>query len=130
MQRRIKDGFSILLPAADVIRLFGERLKLSCIAAVPQAHCRPHLIINLLVQPDSDMPSVNETIYREAALESLQFGRSFPVSCRRYGRRTRFRVRSGSQNWTSQMHTTAARLSRCRWAHLRTSSHRHQGTRA
>ena len=29
MQRRIKDFFSILLPAADAIRLFGERLKLS-----------------------------------------------------------------------------------------------------
>ena len=38
MQRRIKYGFSILLPAAGAIRLFGEKLKLSHIAAMPQAH--------------------------------------------------------------------------------------------
>ena len=78
MQRRIKDGFSILLPAADAIRLFGEKLKLSCIAAVPQARRRPRLIINLSEQPDSDTPSVNETIDREAAPELLQFFRAFP----------------------------------------------------
>ena len=55
--------------AADAIRLFGERLKLSHIAAVTQAHLRPRLILNLLVQPDSDTPSVNDTTAREAALE-------------------------------------------------------------
>ena len=48
MHRRNKDGFSILLPAADAIQLFGERLKLSRIAAVPQAHFCPRLILNLL----------------------------------------------------------------------------------
>ena len=52
LRRRIKDGFSILLPAADSIQLFGERLKLSHITAVPQAHCRPCLILNLLEQTD------------------------------------------------------------------------------
>ena len=67
MRRRIKDGFSILLLAADVIQMFGERLKISCIAAVPQAHRRLHLILNLLAQMDSDTPSVNETTDREAA---------------------------------------------------------------
>ena len=78
MQRRIKDGFSILLPAADVIQLFGARLELSRIAAVPQAHCSPRLILNLSAQPDSDTPSFNKTTNREAALESLQFSWSFP----------------------------------------------------
>ena len=71
MQRRIKDGFSILLPAADAIQLFGERLKLSRIAAAPQAHRRLRLILNLSAQPDSDTPSVNETTNREAVPESL-----------------------------------------------------------
>ena len=52
LRRRIKDGFSILLPAADTMRLFGKRLELSRIAALPQAHCRPRLILNLLAQPD------------------------------------------------------------------------------
>ena len=78
LRRRIKDGFSILLPAADAIQLFGERLKLSCIAALPQAHRRLCLILNLSEQPDSDTFSVNETTEREATLESLQFGRASP----------------------------------------------------
>ena len=87
-----------LLPVADAMRLFGERRKLSHITAVPQAHRRLRLILNLSAQPDLDTLSVNETTDREAALESLQFGRAFPVSYRRYGRRTRSRVRSGCQN--------------------------------
>ena len=78
MQRSIKDGFSTLFPTADTIRLFGERLKLSRIAAVPQANFRLRLILNLSAQPDSDMPSVNDTTNREAAPELLQFGWAFP----------------------------------------------------
>ena len=71
MQRRIKDGFSILLLAADDIQLFEERLKLSCIAAVSQAHRRPRLILNLMTHLDSDTLSVNETTDRNSAPESL-----------------------------------------------------------
>ena len=76
MQRRINDGFRILLPSAYTIRLFEEKLKLSCIAVVPQAHRSPCLILNLLEQPDSDTPSVNDTTNRETTPESLQFGRA------------------------------------------------------
>ena len=82
MQQRIKDGFSILLPAEYAIRLCGERLKLYRMAAVPQAHRCPRLILNLFAQPDSDTPSVNETTNREAAPESLQFGWAFPCILR------------------------------------------------
>ena len=78
LRRRIKDGFSILLPAADAMRLFGEKLKLSRIAAVPQSHRCPRLILDLSAQPDSNTLSVNETTDREAAPESLQFCRDFP----------------------------------------------------
>ena len=46
--------------------------------AVPQAHCHLRLNLNLLAQPDSYTPSINKTIDREAAPESLHFGRSFP----------------------------------------------------
>ena len=67
MQQRIKHGFSILLSAADAISLFGEKLKISRIAAVPQANLRPRLILNLPEQPDSDMPRINKTTDREAA---------------------------------------------------------------
>ena len=58
--------------------MFGERLNLSRILAVPQAHRRRHLILNLLAQPDSDAPSVNDTTDREAEPEFLQFGWAFP----------------------------------------------------
>ena len=78
MQRRTKYGFSILLPETDAIRLFGERLKISLIAVVTQAHLRLGLILNLLAQQDSGTPIVNETTNREAALELLQFGRASP----------------------------------------------------
>ena len=77
LRRRIKDGFSILLLAADAMQLFGERLKFSRIAAVPQAHRRLRLILNLSTQPGSKTLSVNETTNREAAPDSLKFGRAF-----------------------------------------------------
>ena len=64
MQRSIKDGFSILLPAADVIRLFGEKLKIYHIAAVPQTHFRPRLILNLPAQPGANTPIVKNTTNR------------------------------------------------------------------
>ena len=71
IQHRIKDDFIILLTAAYTIRLFGDNLKLSRIAAVPQTHFLLHLVLNLLAQSDSGTPSVNETTNREAAPESL-----------------------------------------------------------
>ena len=58
--------------------MFGEQLKLSRIAAVPQAQRRPRLILNLLTPPDKETPSVNDTTDREIAPESMQFGRAFP----------------------------------------------------
>ena len=47
--------------------LFGEKLKLSCIAAVPQAHFCPRMIHHMLEQPDSNTPIVNNTTDRKAA---------------------------------------------------------------
>ena len=34
IQHRVQYGFSILLPAEDTVRMFGEKLKLSHITAV------------------------------------------------------------------------------------------------
>ena len=78
MQRRINDGFIILLPAAVSVRLFGEKLKLSRIAAVPRSHCRRRLILNLLAKQDVGTPSLNNNTDMETAPGSLQFGRAFP----------------------------------------------------
>ena len=47
MHRRIKDGLIILLPEAYSVRMFGEKLKLSSIAEVPQSHLCPRLILDL-----------------------------------------------------------------------------------
>ena len=60
------------------MRVFGDKLKLSHITAVPQAHLRPRLIINLSDQPDKETPSVNSTKERNIALKSMQFEISFP----------------------------------------------------
>ena len=78
MQHHVQDGFSILLPAADASALFGDKLKLSRIAAVPQDHQRPRLILNLMEQPHEGTPSVNGTTERKIYPESIQFGRAIP----------------------------------------------------
>ena len=68
LQRQVKDRFSILLSAKGDVRVFGKKLKLSCIAAAPQAQRCPHLILNLLAQPDKENSSVNNTRDREISL--------------------------------------------------------------
>ena len=78
IQISIKDGFRILLPAADTVRIFGNKLNLSYIAEVPQSDRRPRLILNLSGKLDVGMPSSNDTSNKEVAPELLQFGRSFP----------------------------------------------------
>ena len=56
---------------ADVVRMFGDKLKLSHIYAVPQEQRMPGLILNLLVQLVEVTPSVNSTMDREVAPESM-----------------------------------------------------------
>ena len=75
--RQVQDGFIILLSAEDAVLLFGENLKLSRIAAVPQAQRRPNLTLDFLAQPNKDNPSFNGTTDREIAPESMQFERAF-----------------------------------------------------
>ena len=78
MQRRIQDEFSILLSAEDNVQMFRENLKLSCITAVPQAHCRPRLTLNLSDQPNKETLSVNDNTDKDITQESMQFGISIP----------------------------------------------------
>ena len=78
LHQRVRDGFSILSPAADAVRLFGDNLKLFYIEAVPQEHRRPRLILNLSVQPDEGTSSANETTVKESAPRYMKFGRAFP----------------------------------------------------
>ena len=78
LQQRVQDGFSILLSTENDVLLFGDKLKLSRIAAVPQAQRRLRLILNLLAPLDNENPSVNNTTDREIAPESMQLWRAFP----------------------------------------------------
>ena len=78
MQRRIQDGFRILLPMTDAVRMFGVKLKLFYIEAVPKANHQPRLILNLSEKPYEGTPSVIDTTDREVAQKLTQFGRSFP----------------------------------------------------
>ena len=64
MQQRVWYGFSIIILEVDSVRVFGDKLKLSCITAVPQEHHRPCLIINLSEKSDEGMPSVEDTTDR------------------------------------------------------------------
>ena len=52
MQGHVWDGFSILFPATYMVQIFGDKIKLSHIAAEPQAHQHLRLILNLLEDPD------------------------------------------------------------------------------
>ena len=74
----MQDGFSILFPETDTVRLFREKLKLSQITAVPQEHRRLQIILTLLEKINEGTTSVNETTVRESALESMQFGSASP----------------------------------------------------
>ena len=60
-------GFIIVLPAEDVVQVFGDNLKISLIAAVTQAHQQMCLILNMLENPNEGTLSVNKTTDREVA---------------------------------------------------------------
>ena len=66
------------MSAKNAVQLFRENLKISRIAAVPQAKRRHCLILNLSATPDKENTSFNDTTDMEIALESMKFGRSFP----------------------------------------------------
>ena len=68
MKQRVQDDITIIFPATDDVRIFGEKIKISRISALPQAHIQPHLILNLLSKPDEGTLSDNDTTDREVAL--------------------------------------------------------------
>ena len=55
------DGFSILLPEADAVWVFGGNFNLSRIPAAPQEHRRICLILDLSAKPNEVTPSVKDT---------------------------------------------------------------------
>ena len=80
LQRWVQYVFRILLSAEDAVQLFGEKLKISRITAIPQTQRSPRLILNLSAQLNKDTPSVNDTTVREIYRQSMQFGRELPCN--------------------------------------------------
>ena len=78
MRKRMRNGFSTLLPAEDAVWVFRYKLDMSQISALPQEHHWKHLIINLSVKPNQITPTFNETMDMEVAPDSINFGHSFP----------------------------------------------------
>ena len=78
MWQPMRYGFRILLPASYLFRVFGDNLKLSHIAVVPQEHRMMRLILTLLGKPNEVTPSLKDTTDREVAPDSMEFGRAFP----------------------------------------------------
>ena len=66
------------MSVVDVMSLFRDKVKLYRIAEASQEHRRLRLILNLSAQPNEGTPSVKNTMDREFAPESMQFGRAFP----------------------------------------------------
>ena len=74
----MRGGFSILLPTADLVGVSKKKLKLYQITAPPQEHFQPLLILILSEKTNEGTTIVNGTADKEVALESVQFGRTFP----------------------------------------------------
>ena len=73
MQKCVWGGFSILLHAADAVMVFGYKLNMYYIAAFPQEYCRLCLILNLSGKLNEGTPSVNHTMEKEVAPDSMKF---------------------------------------------------------
>ena len=130
MKRRIKDGFSILLPAADPVQMFGANIKLSRIVVVTQAHHQPRLIIDLLAKQTKVHLVLMALQIDRLPRSRCSLGQPSLAYSGQSGRRNRSRVPSGFQNLTSHMRITTELSSCPRWAQLRMSPHRCRDTRA
>ena len=126
MNQRVQGGLDILLPAADMVQKFGDKIKLYHITELPQAHLQPHLILNLSEKPDKGMPSVNKTTNRVVTPGLIHFGKALPHTLQEIWGAYFARAPSGFQKLMSRMRTTAGTSVCTRWETLRTLSHRIQ----
>ena len=71
MRQHMRYSFNIIIPVSDMVLEFGEKLKPSHIAYVPQEHRQILLIINLPENTNKVMPSVHNNTCREVAQELM-----------------------------------------------------------
>ena len=78
MNQMVKYGLDILLPAAEMVQTFREKINLYHITELPQENLQPRLILNLPAKPDKGMPSGNKTTNRVVAPDLIHFGLVLP----------------------------------------------------
>ena len=71
---RVQNGFRIILPVEVALLLFGDRIRISCLASVDQANRKPRLICNSSVTSDDVTPAVNTCTDKYNARYAMQFG--------------------------------------------------------
>ena len=70
---RAKRGFSIILFVKDTLNIFGNWIRISCLASVDQKNCKPRLIFNSIATSDSITSSVNTSTYLSSNPKKIQF---------------------------------------------------------
>ena len=126
MNQMVKYGLDILLPAAEMVQTFREKINLYHITELPQENLQPRLILNLPAKPDKGMPSVNKTTNRVVTPGLIHFGKALPHILQEIWGAYFARAPSGFQKLMSRMRTTAGTSVCTRWETLRTLSHRIQ----
>ena len=71
---RDQQGFSIILPEDVALEVFGDRIRISCLTSVDQAHRKPRLFYNATAAPNATTPSVNAFADKGSAPNAIQFG--------------------------------------------------------
>ena len=78
MLEREQSGFSIILTVEMALLVFGDRIRISCLASINQANIKLRLICDSSVAPDDVTPSVNVYTDKSTAPNAMQFGSCLP----------------------------------------------------
>ena len=118
------DGFSFLFPALDVVHVFRDRLKMSCISLVPQDHHWSRLILTCLWSHTRGhiFPMTQHTDISCYSLWNLYS--PYPSSFWRYGRWYHPRVRYVCIIWIILIPINEALSDNPQYKPLPTKSHR------
>ena len=88
LQEIVQHGFSIILFVGDTLAYFGNRLSISRMTSVDQTNCKPRLICNSSVAPDSTILSVNASTNLSTNPYTIQCDAYLPRLLQKYGKPT------------------------------------------
>ena len=75
---RAQHGFSIIFLVDMVLLVFGDRIRIFCLAYVNQANRKLRLICNYSLAPDDVTPTVNAPTGKSTSPNDMQFGALLP----------------------------------------------------